>query len=314
MQLSGELSKVNLPNLLQLVKTGGLTGKITFAQGARTASVLVSTGVPVHVEAEGHTGFNALMELFLWSSGTFSFSEEPVDPHSITIPPDDPSFAFERLLRDGVMYAEQKHYLDEIGITPKSVLKPTGTAVTFAKQVLAPPGLEHLDGRKTLAEALGDMHLTRKEFVNTVAMWLVDGLADLVEETTPGTLDRVELPAWVVARLAQDNPDLSQAIIDMVIWVDRVKCWMYQVDADFYRIRKQITQAGANSTDGEDEDDNSVSQVFGAPAPPSDNPYIYGGTDASYLDVTRPSGPALPGTRTQDIHRREDGSAGESST
>jgi hypothetical protein len=312
-QLSGELSKVNLPNLLQLVKTGGLTGKISFSQGARTASVLVSTGFPVHVEAEGHSGFNALMELFLWSSGTFSFSEEPVNPHHITIPPDDPAFAFERLLRDGVMYAEQKHYLEEIGITPKSVLKPTGTAVTFAKQVLAPPGLEHLDGRKTLAEALGEMHLTRKEFVNTVASWLVDGLADLVEESEAGTLDRVELPAWVVARLAQDNPDISQAIIDMVIWVDRVKCWMYQVDADFYRIRKQISQsAGTSSTDGEDDDENSVSQVFGAPAPPSDNPYIYGGADAGHLDVSRrPSGPALPGTRTQDINR-EDGSAGES--
>lgn len=313
MQLSGELSKVNLPNLLQLVKTGGLTGKISFSQGARTASVLVSAGVPVHVEAEGLTGSNALMELFLWTSGTFSFSEEPVASHVITIPPDDPSFAFERLLRDGVMYAEQKHYLEEIGITSKSVLKPTGTAVTFAKQVLAPPGLEHLDGRKTLAEALGDMHLTRREFVHTVASWLVDGLADLVEESHQEALDRVELPAWVVARLAQDNPDLSQAIIDMVIWVDRVKCWMYQVDADFYRIRKQISQSAGVNSDGEDNDEHSVSQVFGAPAPPSDNPYIYGGADANYLDVARrPSGPALPGTRTQDINRREDGSAGDS--
>ena len=56
----------------------------------------------------------------------------------------------------------------------------------------------------------------------------------------------MQLPNWVVARLKQENDDISQAIIDMVIWVDRVKCWMYQTDADFTQISDEIQGARAH--------------------------------------------------------------------
>jgi hypothetical protein len=59
---------------------------------------------------------------------------------------------------------------------------------------------------------------------------------------TRSSSQQTQLPDWVVARLRQDNEDISQAIIDMVIWVDRVKCWMYQTDADFAEIMRQITK------------------------------------------------------------------------
>jgi len=57
--------------------------------------------------------------------------------------------------------------------------------------------------------------------------------------------DYVELPQWVTSRLKQDNPDLTQAIVEMVIWVDRVKCWMYQADADMNKIVGQLTDGQA---------------------------------------------------------------------
>ena len=57
--------------------------------------------------------------------------------------------------------------------------------------------------------------------------------------------DNVELPQWVTSRLKQDNPDLTQAIVEMVIWVDRVKCWMYQADADMNKIVGQLTDGQA---------------------------------------------------------------------
>jgi hypothetical protein len=52
--------------------------------------------------------------------------------------------------------------------------------------------------------------------------------------------NQVSLPDWVVARLKQDNVDLSHAIVDMVIWVDRVKCWMYQADSDLDKALGEI--------------------------------------------------------------------------
>lgn len=281
MQLSGELSKVNLPNLLQLVKTGGLTGKITFSQGARLATIFIRDGVPVHAETEGEDGVEGLMELFLWTSGAFSFNEETVDGVLRSIDKDDPDQSFERLLRDGISYQEAKAYLDTYDITPKSILKPTGATVSFAKQVLSMPGLERLDGRSTLQEVLADLHLSKRDYVKTVSSWMMDGLADLAEPILFEDMDRVDLPAWVVSRLKQDNPDISQAIVDMVIWVDRVKCWMFQVDVDFYKIRKQIGQSSGGSDEFDDEssyeleETSDESSPFNPPAEPPGGLAIY---------------------------------------
>src|SRR5690606_35910632 len=113
MQLSGELSKINLPNLLQLVKTGGLTGKVTVAQGARMAIIFIDHGNPVHVELEDISGVDALMELFLWAHGTFSFEEENEVDVTRSIQADDPAFSLERLLKEGIDYARKKRYLVE---------------------------------------------------------------------------------------------------------------------------------------------------------------------------------------------------------
>lgn len=51
---------------------------------------------------------------------------------------------------------------------------------------------------------------------------------------------QIDLPDWVAARLRQDNQDLSRSIVDMVIWVDRVKCWMYQTDADLALVLRDL--------------------------------------------------------------------------
>lgn len=53
-------------------------------------------------------------------------------------------------------------------------------------------------------------------------------------------MEHIQLPDWVVARLRQDNSDIAQAIVDMVVWADRVKCWMFQADADFERIKNLL--------------------------------------------------------------------------
>lgn len=75
MQLNGDLAKVSLSNLLQLVRNGELTGKIALLQGAKSATIFVEKGSIVHVEADSFSGREALFELFLWISGSFSFVE-----------------------------------------------------------------------------------------------------------------------------------------------------------------------------------------------------------------------------------------------
>jgi hypothetical protein len=206
----------------------------------------------VHVEVEGVSGKDALFELFLWQSGTFAFSEGAIAgaPRSVAFGARDDTF--EKMLREGLLYAEDKNYLDEFGISPRSVLR-VSAAYQAEREPGTNPGLDTLDGVRILADALASLGLSRREFVHTVAYWLSSGFV----EAAPAALSKgnqVDLPDWVVARLKQDNEDISRSVVDMVIWVDRVKCWMYQADADFDRILTDLRR------DDADEENDGASQ------------------------------------------------------
>src|SRR5262249_1373449 len=214
MQLAGELSKISLPSLVQLVRNGGLTGEISLAQGAKTATIYVERGRVAHVESDAGSGREAFLDLFLWMTGTFSFIEKNIGDIIRTIPADEP---MDRLLREGVAYLEQKRYLDQLRINGQTVLRPTAAA----RQAREVPLLDMIDGRKTLADALAGSRMSRREYIQAVYRLISDGLAVVADSDVPEETDRVSLPGWVVARLQQDNADLSQAIINMVVWVDR---------------------------------------------------------------------------------------------
>lgn len=237
MQLAGELSKISLPSLIQLVRNGGLTGEISLSQGANNAKIYVEQGRIVHVESDLGKGKEIFLELFLWLTGTFSFVESKLVDVPRTFPKDEP---IDRLLREGIAYLEEKKYLDQLRITGQTVLKPS-EAGKAAGNV---PLLDRLDGTKTLSEALADAKLSRRAYVKAVYMLLSEGLVVVAEPVVRG--DQVDLPGWVVSRLKQDNPNLSQAILDMVIWVDRIKCWLYQADADLERVIEDLG-GGAHS-------------------------------------------------------------------
>jgi hypothetical protein len=86
----------------------------------------------------------------------------------------------------------------------------------------------------------------------------------------------------VEARLKQDNPDISKAIVDMVIWADRVKCWLYQADSDLLNLAEEIEfvvpeqkQDGNSGTGSETLNQvqtQSVSQAETQVQPPSQQP------------------------------------------
>lgn len=231
MQLAGELSKISLPSLLQLLRNGQLTGKVCFTQGANTAFVYVSEGKLVHAETDAEQGRAALLELFLWLNGTFSFSEADAAtmPHSLSS--EEP---IEKIIREGLAYLERKKHLDQLRISARTILVPA------VKRNLDNPVFQRLDGKTMLGDIAAALNLKRFDYIDCVYELLAHGYASVVEP--PAKDDVVQLPAWVVSRLKQDNPDISQAIVQMVIWVDRVKCWMYQADADLEKVIGDLGQ------------------------------------------------------------------------
>ena len=307
MQLTGELSKVSLPNLIQLVRNGELTGKIAFLNGAKTATVYVDRGSIIHVEADGSMGKDALMELFLWMSGSFAFMEDPLANVSRTLNPFLPEESTDRLLREGMAYLDQKKYLDQLRISGQTILKPTEQARRASKALLAiaTPVLERIDGRITLAEALADSTMTRREYVQSVFACLAEGLVVVVEAAVQPNQEQISLPPWVIARLKQDNTNISQAIVDMVIWVDRVKCWMYQVDSDFGRIISELAK-GADAIDSEEDFFKELGQDMGNYQGPFFGESMPGSSNGSEL-MTQDSSDKIQQTAHQNSAPKLDG-------
>jgi len=265
MQLSGDLTKVSVPNLLQLVRTGALTGIIAFNKDMNSATVMVDNGYPCHAEAEGQQGLEALLELFLWNAGSFAFNEEDANYISVCTDFELTKCTLEYILKEGMHYVESKKFLEDIGVSMHSILKP----IEKTKKI-HPPEMSLLDGKKTLQDALGPLNLSKSMFVTTVADWIMDELAEPVSlgankaeavnqsDTVPGQNQRsgelkdvesIRLPPWVVARLRQENSNISKAIENMVVWTDRAKIWLYQLEGDFGKIRSVLDreQPGAIS-------------------------------------------------------------------
>lgn len=229
MQLAGELTKISLPSLIQLLRNGEMTGKVCLTQGANTAFIYVRDGRIVHVETDADYGREALLELFLWLSGTFSFVEANLENVPQSFSPDEP---VEKIVREGMAYLEKKKHLDQLRVSGRTVLKKA------VDKWVENPLWEHLDGRATLSQINYALGLSRFESINFAYDLLINSNALVVPPSIEDA--QVELPSWVISRLKQDNADLTQAIVEMVIWVDRVKCWMYQADADLDKIAGQL--------------------------------------------------------------------------
>lgn len=233
MQLAGELSKVNLASLIRLVGNGELTGKICFTSGMNTGFIYVEQGRVVHAETDQAEGREAILELFLWTGGTFAYSESSLENVPLTLAPDEP---VEKILRDGVVYLEAKKFLEQLRINSRTILKAVRPSD-------GEPILSGLDGKKRLGVLMSELGLTRFVWLTTLHKILGSGGAVVVEDEGEG--EEIKLPEWVVSRLRQDNPDVSEAIMQLVIWSDRIKCWLFKADAD---LEKVIAALGTNSS------------------------------------------------------------------
>lgn len=233
MQLAGELAKINLPSLIQMVRNGELTGKICLTRGVNTAFIFVERGRLKHVESDVAEGRDALLDLFLWTTGTFSYIDCAVDSAPQTISADEPA---DKILKEGTSYAEARRYLDQLRIGQSTILKASSKQSSTTNALFP-----WLDGKRSIDEAAAASGLSRFEVVRSLQELVAEGRALVVEEPSRRN-EQIVLPEWVISRLKQDNTDVSQAIVQMVIWVDRIKCWMYQADADLDRLISSLDE------------------------------------------------------------------------
>ncbi|MEJ2570002.1 MAG: DUF4388 domain-containing protein [Anaerolineales bacterium] len=71
--LRGDLNQFSLPNIIQLLKSGGQTGKLDLSDGSNSGEIFLENGNIVHAIAGVLIGEDAFYSLLSWLHGDFNF-------------------------------------------------------------------------------------------------------------------------------------------------------------------------------------------------------------------------------------------------
>ncbi len=83
--LYGQLGIFSLNTILSALNLQKVTGRLTLAQYDQIAEIIIRTGEVVDAWSETERGLNALLPLFGWENGVFSFNLQPAETQTINI-------------------------------------------------------------------------------------------------------------------------------------------------------------------------------------------------------------------------------------
>jgi GGDEF domain-containing protein len=124
--MEGNLATMQLPNLLQSINLGQMTGKLSIKGTAGSAILFFEEGELKHVVGPDSRGDNAILELLTWTDGKFVFV--PAErTHERTV-----QGRLDALLMQGIALLDQNQYLKKQGLTMESYLVRTDPNLTEA--------------------------------------------------------------------------------------------------------------------------------------------------------------------------------------
>jgi hypothetical protein len=83
--LYGQLGIFSLNTVLSALNLQKVTGRLTLAQYDKIAEIVIRNGEVVDAWNETERGINALLPLFGWENGVFSFNIQPAETQTINI-------------------------------------------------------------------------------------------------------------------------------------------------------------------------------------------------------------------------------------
>jgi hypothetical protein len=83
--LQGQLQVFSLNTILSALNLQKVTGRLTLAQFDQIAEVIIKNGEVVDAWSQTERGLNALLPLFGWEDGIFSFTVQPAETQTINI-------------------------------------------------------------------------------------------------------------------------------------------------------------------------------------------------------------------------------------
>lgn len=173
--MEGDLQKLQLPNLLQSIAMGKMSGRLEIKNVGDVANLFFADGSLVHCVTRNGEGDTAALELLGIQGGTYRFFQEPV-PEKQTV-----KRRLDALLVEGAALVDQSKYLDQLGLTQESYLHRMHSTITesaFEQAVGSGAGradmnfqkmiYQAIDGKSQLVEILRRYPLPKRDWVPVI--------------------------------------------------------------------------------------------------------------------------------------------------
>lgn len=224
--LSGDLSLVQVTNLLPSMQMARMTGKLTFENAHCRTHVYFEDGAPVHAYSEEEEGQDALLEVLTWKEGHFKFQPKEAAPKKTVDQPLD------TLMLKGVKIIDCANFLAAAGIDADTLLDKKQTSlskqqfdevVTSSKldTTLLKKLYDRFNAANTVAEAARGLGLPRSKWAGLVAQLLK---LDLIKKCEPKMANRTLIPKMI------DN----DAIETITNYLKNSESGMYSYEAFLY--------------------------------------------------------------------------------
>jgi GGDEF domain-containing protein len=223
--LEGDLMETSMPDLLQTIMVGALTGRLDVQRSdSETASLAFVDGAPIHcsVSGTGDDSDERIIELLAWTEGRYFFRPEAPGAarHNTT------NRKLELLLIEGTVYSQNNKELAKLGVSLGSVPKRVHAALTEDQfEEIARNGTGYdldrqkrfyvmIDNESSLEELLNADPLPKSTWVQVVYSLILSGLVKVFKVqseaeqsiTRPLKLDWTRIQA---AQRALSNPSTN---------------------------------------------------------------------------------------------------------
>ncbi len=317
--LSGDLTLVQVTNLLPSMQMARMTGKLTFENAHCRTHVYFEDGAPVHAYSEEEEGQDALLEVLTWKEGHFNFQPKEVAPKKTV------DQALDTLMLKGVKIIDCADFLADAGIDADSLLDKKQTSLTKEEfdgivnsSQIDTTTLKKLYDRFnstiTLAEAARGLGLPRSKWAGLVAQLL---RLDLIKKCEPKMTDRTLMPKLIndqaIEAIANSlrNPESGMFTYEAFLYfleMEYLRRFRYEADLSVIIFEMRTTRQGSVTVKEplNMENANAVNKRFALMKRPLDHLCHYENGDfVLLLPNTRSDGAFIFAQRIMDSFRKE---------
>lgn len=234
----GELTQTPLASMLRHISRYELSGRLEVLGEGGHGVMYFDAGKIYHAQSEGIVGTDAVMELFLWAAGTFSFvRDSTIDDRNI-------SASIEYLTMEGLTVVDQRRRLEEAGLSMDArLLRSEGIANEAHLQLMLSRGATipwerqrnvfyKISADVTVGDILRDNPMAMHEWVTLIYNFCACGAVTI---SPAGEREHSFLASLVDEK--KQVEDLRKQFINSLTNLHTYEAFLLELEKEFYRYK-----------------------------------------------------------------------------